>query len=152
MEVAREAGLDVRRFRVDLQSNAIVEAFGADLEETRAPPTGRERGGVKEAQGGERLVFPRGSRATPERHLRLRRCALRGMARGRARRRGRGPPRSRARTRSPRCAASGGMATVEVEAVCDLSNQAAEAELWRLAAEGRVRPLRVLTETLWEPA
>jgi len=33
---ARDAGLDVARFRVDLDSNAIVEAFGADLEETRS--------------------------------------------------------------------------------------------------------------------
>ena len=46
----------------------------------------------------------------------------------------------------------GRMATVEVEAVCDLSEQSASAELWRLAAEGRVRPLRVLTGPLWEPA
>ena len=46
----------------------------------------------------------------------------------------------------------GRMATVEVEAVCDLSNQAAETELWRLAAEGRARPLRVLTGVLWDPA
>ena len=41
---------------------------------------------------------------------------------------------------------------MEVEAVCDLSNQAAETELWRLAGEGRVRPVRVLTGVLWEPA
>ena len=40
VEVAREAGLDVRRFRVDVQSNAIVEAFGADLEETRSAGRG----------------------------------------------------------------------------------------------------------------
>jgi predicted DsbA family dithiol-disulfide isomerase len=34
--VAREVpGLDVERFRIDLQSNAIVEAFGADLELAR---------------------------------------------------------------------------------------------------------------------
>ena len=33
---ARSAGLDVERFRAALDSNAIVEAFGADLEETRA--------------------------------------------------------------------------------------------------------------------
>ena len=33
---ARSAGLDVARFRASLESNAIVEAFGADLEETRA--------------------------------------------------------------------------------------------------------------------
>jgi hypothetical protein len=39
-----------------------------------------------------------------------------------------------------------------VEAVCDLPGPRANAELWRLAAEWRVRPLRVLTGTLWEIA
>ena len=34
--VAGEAGLDVERFEIDLRSHAIVEAFGADLEETRS--------------------------------------------------------------------------------------------------------------------
>src|SRR4051812_40754943 len=44
VEEARRAGLDVERFRVDLASNATVEAFGNDLEETRAgAPEGRER-------------------------------------------------------------------------------------------------------------
>src|SRR3954466_1030695 len=44
VEEARRAGLDVQRFRVDLASNATVEAFGNDLEETRAgAPEGRER-------------------------------------------------------------------------------------------------------------
>jgi len=36
VEEARRAGLDTGRFRIDLESNAILEAFGADLEETRA--------------------------------------------------------------------------------------------------------------------
>src|SRR3954447_17215868 len=36
VEEARRARLDVERCRVDLGSHAIVEAFGADLEETRA--------------------------------------------------------------------------------------------------------------------
>nr|MDQ3648174.1 DsbA family protein [Actinomycetota bacterium] len=36
VEEARSAGLDAKRFRIDLGSNAIVEAFGNDLEEVRA--------------------------------------------------------------------------------------------------------------------
>src|ERR687895_302555 len=36
VEEARRAGLDVARFRNDVDSHAIVEAFGADLEATRA--------------------------------------------------------------------------------------------------------------------
>ena len=38
VEEARRAGLDVERFRVDLASNATLEAFGNDLEEVRSPP------------------------------------------------------------------------------------------------------------------
>jgi hypothetical protein len=44
----------------------------------------------------------------------------------------------------------GRLATPEVAAACDLPELRAEAELWRLAAEGRLRPIRVLTGTLWE--
>src|SRR3954464_11794733 len=36
VEEARRVRLDVERFRIDLGSHAIVEAFGADLEATRA--------------------------------------------------------------------------------------------------------------------
>ena len=46
----------------------------------------------------------------------------------------------------------GRMAGVEVEAVCDLPEPRAQAELWRLAGELRARPTRVLTGRLWEPA
>jgi hypothetical protein len=46
----------------------------------------------------------------------------------------------------------GRMATREIELVCDLPGPRAPAELWRLAAEWRVKPLRVLTGYLWEVA
>ena len=42
IEQAREIpGLDLDRFRIDLRSNAIVEAFGSDLELARAGPVPR---------------------------------------------------------------------------------------------------------------
>ena len=42
IELAREVpGLDVERFRIDLQSNAIVETFGADLDVARSGPVPR---------------------------------------------------------------------------------------------------------------
>ena len=136
VEVAREAGLDVRRFRVDLQSNAIVEAFGADLEETRsdgAPlPWIRFDGpaGTARVPGGSPYEEWRAA----------------ALAAGAA-------PSEDPRPDPPAALRRfGRMATVEVEAVCDLSNQAAETELWRLAGEGRARPLRVLTGVLWDPA
>ena len=57
VEEARRAGLDVERFRVDLGSHAIVEAFGTDLEEARAVPAeAHERDGVSD--DGSRVVFP----------------------------------------------------------------------------------------------
>jgi len=56
---AGPAGLDVERFRIDLVSNAITEAFAADLEEVRDPPdAAREADQVKETEGHERLSFP----------------------------------------------------------------------------------------------
>ena len=56
---AGAAGLDVDRFRIDLASNAITEAFAADLDEVRDPPAeAREAGKVKMTEGRERISFP----------------------------------------------------------------------------------------------
>src|SRR5919197_5618668 len=56
---AGPAGLDVERFRIDLASNAITEAFAADLDAVRDPPTeARDQGGVGETEGHERVSFP----------------------------------------------------------------------------------------------
>ena len=41
MEEARRAGLDMARFRIDLESNAMLEAFGNDLEASRTIPDRR---------------------------------------------------------------------------------------------------------------
>jgi predicted DsbA family dithiol-disulfide isomerase len=136
VEVAREAGLDVRRFRLDLESNAIVEAFGADLEEARAD--GAPLPWIRfDGHAGSARV--RGDAPYEE----WRAAALSAGAEPS------GDPRPDALGALSRF---GRMATVEVEAACDRSNQAAEAELWQLAAEGRARPLRVLTGVLWDPA
>jgi predicted DsbA family dithiol-disulfide isomerase len=55
VEEAREAGLDAKRFRIDLASNATVEAFGADLEHMRARGLGVPAL-VFSGEGGERTV------------------------------------------------------------------------------------------------
>jgi predicted DsbA family dithiol-disulfide isomerase len=131
VEEARGAGLDVGRFRIDLESNAIVEAFGADLEATRA-------------HARELPFFVVGDDEHPCGPGDDLRAALvdAGVRPG-------GEP-------SPDVPAAlarfGRMATAEVEAVCDLPGPRANAELWRLAAEWRVRPVRVLTGMLWELA
>jgi hypothetical protein len=154
VETAREAGLDVERFRVDLGSNAIVEAFGADLEEARAvPEEARRAGAVVEGDGHERVSIPAavlvgedGSRhwvLPPFGHEELRVAALAAGAASETRE---APDVLDALGRFPR------MAAVEVEEVCGLPGPRARAELWRLALEWRVRPLRALTGHLWELA
>ena len=86
VEEARRAGLDVARFRVDLGSHAIVEAFGADLELTRSVrPDGAGRPALPAARRGP---LGHGRRPVP------------GVAGGRDRRRRRarrrpGPGRAR---------------------------------------------------------
>ena len=135
VEEARGAGLDVERFRIDLGSNAIVEAFGEDLEDTR------ERG----IESLPTLLF---SGTDGEE----RRCdAGDGYDAGGARRSpaGRSPPTARRPRWRRRSRASARMAAAEVAAVCDLPGPRAQAELWRLALEWRVRPERFLTGELW---
>lgn len=152
VEEARRVGLDVSRFRVDLGSHAIVEAFGADLEASRTVPDGaRDRDGVTEDQGGERLVFPtlvfRGEGgehwAFGDRdYAEWRQAALDAGAR---------PSGDPAPDVLGALRRFGRMATVEVEAVCELPGPPAAAQLWALAAQWRVKPVRVLTGTMWEP-
>jgi Thioredoxin len=156
VEEARGAGLDLQRFRIDLESHAIVESFGADLEETRSvPDAARDRGLAREGghgSTGERLALPairfigeNGDqwRGGDDAYEEWRNAAVAAGAR----------PGGEAR---PDVLAAlkrfGRMATPEVEAVCDLRGPRAAAELWRLATEWRVRPDRFLTGELWEVA
>jgi protein-disulfide isomerase-like protein with CxxC motif len=156
-EEAVRAGLDVARFRSDLGSSAITEAFGADLEEARAlaaevPERERERGVARAPGGGERASFPSlvFVGADGERHAvfgyrpyeHYRRAA---MAAGAV------PARVEAPGVLEALRRFGRMTTAEVEAVCELPGPRAAAELWRLASELRVRVTRVLTGHLWEP-
>jgi hypothetical protein len=112
VETARGAGLDAARFRSSLESNAIVEAFGADLEETRAAGVTLPR-----------LDFPEPPPGAPVELSPFEAVALFGRT-----------------------------ASIEVATICGLALPVVEAELWRLATEFRVRPVRVLTGVLWEPA
>jgi putative protein-disulfide isomerase len=153
VEEARGAGLDAQRFRIDLESHAIVEAFGADLEETRSiPDAARERGLAREAPRGERLAFP----------------TIRFQGESGEEWRGGDHPYEEWRTAAIAAGARpatgprldvlgalerfGRMATPEIQAVCDLPGPRASAELWRLATEWKIKPMRVLTGMLWELA
>jgi putative protein-disulfide isomerase len=154
VDEARRARLDVARFRIDLESNATLEAFGRDLDETRnVPDEARLLGKAKQAQGGERVVFPTayfvgegGSRRGVYGDAPYEDYREAAIAAG-ARPAGQSPPTiEQALRRFDR------MALIEVEAVCELPTPRAAAELWRLALEWRVKPVRVLTGTLWEHA
>jgi predicted DsbA family dithiol-disulfide isomerase len=131
VEEARGAGLDVERFRIDVDSHAILEAFGADLEATRA----HSRELPFFVVGDDERLSGSGDE--------LRAAVVTAGARPS------GEPRPDVLAALGRF---GRMATAEVEAVCDLPGPRAGAELWRLAADWRVRPVRVLTGMLWEPA
>ncbi len=112
VEEARGAGLDVPRFRIDLDSHAIVEAFGADLDATRAHS--RE---LPFLVVGERVLDPGDD--------------LRGvLAEAGAHPAGEGAPDVLGAL-----GRFGRMAGAEIEAVCGLPGPRANAELWRLAAE-----------------
>jgi predicted DsbA family dithiol-disulfide isomerase len=137
----RVPGIDVERFAIDLRSHAIVEAFGADLERTRAA-----------ARDGEpRVPFPsfevRGD--GDEVHwiydstdpAQLRQAALAAGGASQTLPDALGAVRRFAR-----------IATPEVAAVCDRPGPLAAADLWRMAADWQVRPERALTGDLWAPA
>jgi hypothetical protein len=133
VEEARAARLDVERFRLDLGSNAIVEAFGNDLEATRS--AGLELPTV--VFGEEHTV----SGAQP--YERYREAALAAGAEPTGVER---PGIADALRRFGR------MATKEVELVCGLPGPRAHAELWRMASEWEIKPVPVLTGHLWELA
>ena len=131
VEAARAAGLNVERFRVDLGSNAIVEAFGYDLEDFRA----RELE-LPSMVVGDRVV----SGFAPYEEYREAVVVA-------------GADASGDRPEVPEALRRfGRMAAREVEEVCGLRGPQASAELWKLALDWRVKAVRVLTGELWEPA
>jgi putative protein-disulfide isomerase len=152
VEAAREAGLDVERFRIDLASNAIVEAFAEDLEATRAVPDDVE--GTDAHGSGKRLPFPSAVFVSEDGTL------VRGVygeagyeeLRDAAVAAGAEPARDDRPSVVDALARFGRMATREVEEVCGLPEPRANAELWRLATEWQVKPVRAGTDWLWELA
>jgi putative protein-disulfide isomerase len=139
VEEARLAGLDTRRFRIDLDSNATLEAFGADLEEARARSEIERLPALHLTGGGGAGHWVGGDRPYEE----WRAAAAAAGA-------------SPAPVAHPDVAGAlrrfGRMATAELEAVCDLPGPQAGAAVWRLASEWRARRVPVLFGELWEPA
>jgi len=154
VEEARRAGLDVPRFRIALDSHGTVEEFGNDLERTCTVPDGAPEDKIVDAgDGRKRVTFPtielmgEDGRAhwvfgySPYEDLRDAALAA-----------GASPLGEDAPTVLDALKRFGRLATAEVEAVCNLPEPKAAAELWAMAAEWRVKPLRVLTGHLWEVA
>ena len=131
--------MDVERFALDLSSNAIVEAFGADLERARtlAPEHHNAAGRVPFPSFlvGDDGVYDSTDAAA------VRDLVARAGAPSRQL-----PTVEEALRRWPR------LAEPEVAAVCDLPGPRAPAELWRLALEWRARPTMFLTGALWSAA
>jgi hypothetical protein len=149
-EAARGAGLDARRFRSSLDSHAIVEAFGSDLEEARQAS---EPGHVRQATVGEKVTLPSASFLGDDgvRHT-VYGCRRYEDYRDAALAAGARPSGDPAPGPLDALGRFGRMATREVDVVCGLPGPRAAAELWRLAVEWRVKPVRILTGYLWEPA
>lgn len=148
------AGLDTERFRIDLASNAITEAFAADLEATRAPPTeAREEGKVGETEGHDRLSFPsavfRGEDG-PERGVwgwsayeEYREAAIAAGAQ---------PTQALPSDPAEPIQRFGRCTTRELEELTGKPGPVLRAELWSLARDWRLKPVRVLGGTFWELA
>lgn len=159
VEQARAAGLDAERFRVDLGSNATVEALGADLERGRewAAADGADhtdgasgRGSRPPGAGGVLLPTLRIEGDGGPRTLR----GLRDLSDVRAAMVAAGArpadaPRPGVLDALRRF---GALAEPEVAAVCDLPLPRAQAELAQLTLDWRVRPVPVLAARLWELA
>jgi predicted DsbA family dithiol-disulfide isomerase len=146
VEEARRGRLDVERFRLSAASNAILEAFGDDLEEVRDPPEGAVVTAGRISFPSVLFVGEDGSRGGAWEFRSYSELRAAAEAAG-AVPTGEQPPGVLGALRR-----FGTMATAEVAAVCELNGPRAEAELWRLATEWQVRPVRVVTGELWELA
>jgi predicted DsbA family dithiol-disulfide isomerase len=155
-EEAGPAGLDRKRFEIDLYSEAITEAFAADLDEVRSPPQeARDAGAIhRSSKGRERISFPSalfiggdGSRHGAWGNdsvdaEKMRRAAL--AAGAKQVNEGTLEPLDAVR-RFGRCA------TRELEVLADRPRPVIEAELWSLARDWKLKPVPGLTGTIWEP-
>lgn len=146
-DLAGEAGLDVRRFGIDLESTAILEAFGADLEAARAAgselilPIAEFRPAPGSGPGapGTRADIHRVTGA--EGYEAWRSAALAAGAR---------PVNQDQPTLEQAFDRFGRLADAELRALTGIPEPVLEAELWTGAREWRYRPVKFLTGTLWQ--
>lgn len=151
---AEGAAIDSRRFEIAVDSHGPVEAFSAHIEEAREiPEEARAQRKISQTEGRERLSFPSlafvgsaGERRGVYGWQPLEAYREAALAAG-ATQVNEGPlPPLEAVARFGR------IATREAEVLGQTAGPPTCAELWRLAAEHRLRPVRALTGTLWEAA
>jgi len=149
---AATAGLDVERFRIDLGSHAITEAFAADLEEVRNPPAeAREAGKVKPSDRHERTSFPSAvfvGEGSSDR-------GVWGWSsyedyQGAALDAGASPAEERRPEPLDAIERFGRCTTRELEELTGKPGPVLRAELWTMARDWRLRAAPVLGGTFWE--
>jgi hypothetical protein len=151
---AGPAGLDVERFQIDLYSPAITELFAADLDEVRdVPEAAREAGQVRTTEGRERVSLSSAVfiGADADRHS-VWGWQPYGAYREAARAAGASPVNEGPLDPLAAVDRFGRLATREAEVLSERPGPVVEAELWGLATEWKLKPVDVLTGTLWEKA
>lgn len=151
---AGPAGLDVAQFERSLVSNGPLEAFSDDLDEVRdIPEEARAAGKLSHTEGRERVSMPSavfigagGARHGVWGWQPLEAYREAALAAGAARV-NEGPLAP-----LDAIARFGSISTREAEVLSERPGPPTCAELWRLAAEHRLRPVRALTGTVWEQA
>jgi predicted DsbA family dithiol-disulfide isomerase len=154
---AGRARINRQRFEVDLRSHAITEAFGADLEEVRNPPQeARDADAVhRDSKGRERISFPSAAFVGGDgtrRGVWGSACLDPQKMREAARAVGAKQVNEGALDSLDAITHFGRCATRELEVLAEKPQPVLEAELWALARDWKLKPVRALTGTLWEPA
>jgi putative protein-disulfide isomerase len=146
LDLAREVGgLDLDRLRIDFGSNAIVEAFAAQLERGRAvDPLRHEPGAGRVRIPAIEFRADDGSLHGVYGHQPWEAWRAAALAAGAAPSAAPRPDPEQAIRRF------GPLTTAEVAAACDLAGPRAPAELWRLALDWRITPRRVVGGELWQ--
>jgi predicted DsbA family dithiol-disulfide isomerase len=156
IDAADRAGIDRQRFEADQRSDASADAFDVDLEEVRDPPQeARDADAIhRSSKGRERISFPSalfvgdGARHgvwgsdsvdAAKMHAVALELGVRPVNEG---------------PLEPFDAIDrfGTCATRELEILSGKPLPALETELWEAARDGKLKPVRALIGTLWEPA
>jgi predicted DsbA family dithiol-disulfide isomerase len=156
IDAAERAGIDRARFEAGLRSDASAEAFEADLDEVRSPPQGaRDADAVhRDGKGRERISFPSALFAGDATRRGVWGSGSVDIAKMREAALETGAGRVNGEALGPLAAIErfGTCATRELEILCERPLPILEAELWTMARDGELSPIRTLTGTLWQPA